>query len=791
MILIIHGGCLKMCDSIYLLASLTFLLAFPAALTAQPPDREQVIRYAAESGENTWRKTANPSRNLTSRELFTYALALCEAGMYPERLERLFELAEEMQVRDPDDPGYGNLYWYWQEGEVRDRNAVEFCMQGGAPLWLRHRGKIPEAARRKLRELMEYSIQGCLRHRVSESYTNIALMNAENLILLGELLDKPDVADEGYRRLDQICLYTWEAGIHEYCSPTYYGVDLDCLWIIEAFCQRDRGREQARALLELFWTDIALNWFPFSQRLSGARSRDYDYLRGRGHLDTQMWVSGWLPGRFRGGAGAIYPTLGRWQPPDSFMEMNRSRFPRLVRQSWGIARNQSRTNFLLADITLSSAGANYGNMDIPLSVDLPGDREYLRCYFIPDARHDPYGKKRIPAGAHSKTLHLRPFWAAAQRRVDALGLVVYRDRDVPAGSETLESHFVMPIDTNGFWIGGQRIEVKKAKPMEIALENGKSLVFRKGTAAVGVRIPWTRGLDGGQARTAFVYDGNEHGAVRLTVAHHSSSDAEDPKANAEAAFWVRIGSGLDSDKAFQQWHQQFKSARTKVQASPERILISVEGSDGPVVVGTEAPYSGCFALEPAPSRAVLELDGEDIGRELLKDIEPIKSHVAKLADTPPVVISVDADAYWEAESGQIMPPMTVDEDENASGGKYVWMPGEAGQRGGSIMGSVTWQLDIARAEDYYVWGRVLAPTPEDDSFYVQASTESGDLIGLSEWHTGTHQQWEWTRMTLNRTQEPTPLTLPEGEVSLQLRVREDGTKIDRLFITPDADREPR
>ena len=112
-----------MYNSIHLFTSLAFLCAFPAALAAQPPDREQVIQYAAKSGESTWRKASNPSRNLTSRELFTYALALCEAEMYPERLERLFELAEEMQVRDPDNPGYGNFYWYWQEGEVRDRNA--------------------------------------------------------------------------------------------------------------------------------------------------------------------------------------------------------------------------------------------------------------------------------------------------------------------------------------------------------------------------------------------------------------------------------------------------------------------------------------------------------------------------------------------------------------------------------------------------------------------------------------------------------------------------------------------
>lgn len=770
-------------------AILILLFAFPAVAFAQAPERREVIRYAAESGEGAWRRANEIPENLTSRELFTYALALCEADMHSERLGRLFDLGRRMQDRDPDSRGYGNFRWYWSEVTVKDFNAVEFCMQAGSLLWLRHREKMPEKAREVLRDVLEYAVQGCLNHRVSESYTNIALMNAENLILLGEALDKPEVADEGYERLDRICLYTWEAGIHEYCSPTYYGVDLDCLWLIEAFCQRERGREQARALLELIWTDIALNWSPASQRLGGARSRDYDYLRGRGHLDVQMWVSGWLPGEPRGGTGAIYPALARWQPPEHLRDMNVSRFPRLVRQSWGIGVNHSRTHYLLSDVTLSTAGANYGPMDLPLTVDLPGDRDYLRCYFIPDARRDPYGKKKIPAGAHQKTLHLRPFWAAAQRGTDALGIVIYRERDLPEDPVTLESHFVMPLDVDGFWIGEQQVNVQAGRRFVLPFKTGDSLVLRKGTAAVGVRVPWSRGL-AKQPEMAFIYDGNEHGAVRLTVAHHDFWGVAALTPNAGAAFWVRIGSGLETEEAFHQWRRTFADAHAEVEASLDRVFVRAEGVDGSVVLGTQAPYTGTFAIEPAPSRAVLELDGEDIGRRILQNIEPIKSYKAQMIETEPMQVSAEKGIYWEAESGQVMPPMTVSEDANASGGKYVWMPGEPGGRGGSILGSVTWRLTVPKAGTYHVWGRILAPTPEDDSFFVRAFTHVGEIVSLSEWHTGTHAQWEWTRMTLNLAEKLTPLALPEGEVNFQLRVREDGTKIDRLFITPSLDEEP-
>ncbi|MFC1716873.1 hypothetical protein ACFL6S_24615, partial [Candidatus Poribacteria bacterium] len=625
-----------MCDYICLFTGLILLLVSSTTAATQAPDREEVIRYAVKSGEGTWRNATNPSTRLTSRELFKYALVLCEADTRLDRLERLFEVAVDMQDREPGSRGYGNFYWYWEEGQVRDFNAVEFCMQSGALLWLRHSEKIPAKAREILREIMEYAVQGCLRHRVSSSYTNIALMNAQNLILLGEALDKPQVADEGYSRLDQVCLYTWEAGIHEYCSPTYYGVDLECLWMIEAFCQRERGREQARALLELFWTDIALNWFPYSQKLAGAKSRDYDYLRGLGHLDVEMWVTGWLPGKPRGGTNAIYPALARWMPSERLGEMNVSLFPRLVRQSWGIAHNQSRTHYLLRDITLSSAGANYAAMDLPLTIDFPGERESLRCYFIPDARQDPYGKKKIAAGAHSKAQHLKPFWTAAQRRVDALGMVIYRDKDIPDDSTTLESHFVMPLDTDGFWIGDNRVEIRADESSVFPIEKSDSLVLRKGTAAVGVQIPWVRGLNNEQAKVELIYDGNEYGAVRLTVSHHGFADAEASEMEAGAAFWLRIGSGLNTDDEFHQWRQQFASAEAEVEASAERVLVKVEGLDGPVSVGAATPYTGSFAVDPPPSRAVLELDGEDIGKRILRDIEPIKSYKAKEIETPPI-----------------------------------------------------------------------------------------------------------------------------------------------------------
>jgi hypothetical protein len=772
--------------------SATYLAALGllcGAVAAQPADLGAVFRYAAESGERFWQQTENPPPGMDSRALFTYALALCEAGVHPERLERLFGLAKQMQDRDPGSRGYGNFRWRWSEAEVLDFNAVDFCMQSGSLLCLRHRDTIPEPARGMLQELLEFGTEGCLRHKVPESYTNIALMNAVDLVLLGEALGKAEAADEGYRRLDRFCLYTWECGIHEYDSPTYYGVDLDSLGFLEAFCERERGRKQAQALLELFWTDIALNWFPGAERLGGAHSRDYDYVAGLGYLYNQMWWNGWLPGDLRGGIGAVYPALARWRPPDRLRRLNTTRLPRYVRQCWGLSVSESRTHYLMPEVTLSVAGARYSNMDIPLSVDLAGPRTDPRCYFIADGRDDPYGKKTIAAGNHDKTLHLTPLWVGAQDYRDAVGLALYRNRDVPPGTASLQSHFVMPRKVDAIWVGAQPVVLRKGTPATYPVKPGEAVILRRGTAAVGIRVPWARDVNGNEAAVALVDDGNDYDVIRLTVSH-GARGAEDMAAMAGAALWVRVTGGLTSDQAFAQWTRSFTTALARVQATAERVAVRVQAPNSIIAVGSDAPFDTPSLIQPAPSRAILELDGEDIGRKLLADIEPIREAAGRTEVGKAIGVPTDRGVTFEAEWGVVLPPMEVNYDEQASGGKYVWMPGLPGEGGGSALGSVTWELRVPQEGEYLLWGRVLAPTPNDDSFYVRVFTDAKEVLPLTAWQTGVHEDWAWVKVQLGDARQPIPLKLPAGEVFLQLRVREDGTKIDRLFITPNGDERP-
>ncbi len=601
------------------------LLAATVSFAADLPSRESIIHNAQAGADGVWRNVSKKPPVASSRDLFTASLAYCEAHTNLDRLEKIFDLAASMQDRDPKSKTYGNFLWDTHTSQILDKNAVDFCMQGAAPLWILHRDEIPRTAREKLEKLLQIGTDGQLKHRVNDDYTNIGLMAAVNLILLGEGLGRADATAEGAKRLDAFVAHMRVAGTHEYNSPTYYGVDLNDLVLLESLTKNETARTAARCLLEYFWTDIAFNWFPASQKMGGARSRDYDYLYGLGMLDQHLRANGWLPENEKEKISDICVAFTKWHPPVSLHELAGTKIPRLIESTWGTNSSQWRANYICPDIALSSAGAAYGGrMDLPLCVDFAGDRTEPRGYFIPDGRHDPYGKMKIMEGSgHQKTLHLQPFWAAAQRRADAIGLAVYRPKDLATNAPTLESHFVLPIKADEFWIGDFPLAVTANGPVSFDLGPKAAFVMRRGSTAVGIRVPWARTCDGALVKAQFIYDGNPYGVARVTVNHGTNRNALAMDALPAAAFWVRIGDGLADKTAFEKWRTTFATAEGEVRATAEGIEFHAAGIDGPSRITTRTPFTAPAVTEPQPSKRFLAVDGTDTGAQILGRIPPV------------------------------------------------------------------------------------------------------------------------------------------------------------------------
>ena len=751
--------------------------------------REEIIRTLAPGASRFVQRAMSPATNarLDAREVLTQALVLAEAKTETDRIDPMLALAEPLQDRNKTSSSYGNFRWYSDDKQVTDRNAVDFCMQAAAPLWILHRDSLPPAARERLKALITFGIDGLMGHKINPNYTNIALMNAGNLILLGEAMDRPDAVKEGGERLDRFLTTMWENGIHEYDSPTYYGVDLDNLQLIATLAKNAKARQQASALLEYFWTDVALNWFPASQKLAGARSRDYDYLRGVGALDNHLLASGWLPASGKEKVNNILSAFTKWYPPAKLWQLAMSPKPRLIESIWGPAQNQARACWICPDIALSAAGMGYGGrMDFPMCVDLPGSRNRPRIYVLPDGRHDPYGKAKIleAANGHMKSLHLSPFWAAAQRRSDALGMFLYRDGDLPKDTTSIETHVVLPKDVDGIWIGGQKAALD-GKPFEHALASGQPLILRQGTAAVGIKVVWAVDTKGREAAAHLVDDGNPHGALRLTIDHQWKSAL--PTSAVGAAIWIRAGSGLATDEAFRAWSDDFAASAMNAQSDTNGITVRVTGQDGPLSITAKAPFTNA-TVEPSWARHLLALDGKDIGRELLANVETVRLFHERRSRVKP--ISVAEAAEWEAEDGLTTSPVEVASDAEASGGKFTWMPVLAGTKPDAA-GSVFWSLDVAQAGEFYLWGRVRAATPANDSFFVGLEHEGKPILGKATWQIGVHKDWTWVRFTPEKAKTPTPISIPAGRSELTVLTREPGAQIDRLFLTVRADESPR
>ena len=106
-------------------------------------------------------------------------------------------------------------------------------------------------------------------------------------------------------------------------------------------------------------------------------------------------------------------------------------------------------------------------------------------------------------------------------------------------------------------------------------------------------------------------------------------------------------------------------------------------------------------------------------------------------------------------------------------------------------GEVHMRFYVEEAGDYVIWGRVLAPSTSDNSFYIRLDNGEEllwDVYGPDK--DNTAQAWWWDHVRDRETSRKAGLdslvfALNKGWHTLTLRSREAGTRIDRLLVTND------
>jgi hypothetical protein len=570
--------------------------------------------------ERQWAGIEKPQPRFSTRDFFFFAFEATAANWHPERVEAALRLAATKQDRNPNSKTYGNFAWYWEDKSPDDRNCVEFCMQKGALLWILYKDRLTPGAREVLSEMFKYAIEGIRLHRVATSYSNIYLKKTWNCIALGEATGRDDLAKEGYQMLQTWLNYTKTNGISEYLSPTYYAVDMENIGLIARHSKNVVVREKARLAMQYIWAQVAANWFEPAERLGGAHSRDYDYLFGRGNLDEWVARAGWST--FRKPTNySFYKEC--WVAPEDWIKSDvLETYPRMVRQRWGVEPWQSASQWLGKTVAIGTAGAAYHDAMDKTFVVLFSGADLPTCYYLMDARMDPYGKKRYPTGGgHLKAHHIFPFFTSVQNKNEALFLAA-----ASASSRTSFqrsgtnlscwlSHIVIPPSLP-VYIGSSGNLAKIDGILKLKGIN-EPIFIRQKSAVAAFKILYAITPQDEAAELEIVDDTAEYNARRITCIHSKTPPKE---GRVFVAVYSRVAEGL-SDEEFRGFIKMFGDTKTGIKR--EGNIVEVYAQSDLSILRLKADIEKEKRLEiegdePEARSALLRVNSKELGLPIIE-----------------------------------------------------------------------------------------------------------------------------------------------------------------------------
>jgi hypothetical protein len=455
-----------------------------------------------------------------------------------------------------------------------DPNAIEFAMQAVGPVLKGYPGKLSAEFKEWLRPHVIAAFTGMRNHKVPVSYTNIFLMKTVNLILNGEAIGDEQAAADGYALLDQWIAYTREAGIHEFSSPQYYATDLNSLVAAWRYMDRADGREKVRRILDFYWTDIAANFFEGRQRMSGAHSRDYDFLTGHGGLEFYLAAAGWRdkPYRLRADLEQVYLLLNEWKggyQPSAAIRKLASTPNRTVIETWGLEPDNVRTHYVTPEFSVGSTSSDFMPQDKLISVELASAADIPAITVVPDPFDAPYGKVRpVDHAGHSKPWHAPMHLTSVQQGATVLAMLdIDPSRSHAAGS--FSTSVILPAAADVSKLDGRKVSL--AKPAGFSATPDSVVGLRLGRAAVAVRVLRASGFSAADTPSYMLQsdeEGLKFGAVRFTVYQYKGNAKEFRDKHSPVALLI-CADRADSDADLDALMQRVKDARVEERTDGE------------------------------------------------------------------------------------------------------------------------------------------------------------------------------------------------------------------------------
>lgn len=178
-------------------------------------------------------------------------------------------------------------------------------------------------------------------------------------------------------------------------------------------------------------------------------------------------------------------------------------------------------------------------------------------------------------------------------------------------------------------------------------------------------------------------------------------------------------------------------------------------------------------------------DGSQIATGEISSISlPVGTHVITLTvsdnegntDTDELIITVvkDSGVWLEAECGTVGSLWDIETDENASNNHYVSIKSgnnSTDNAPADSSGFLTYTFEVEVGGVYNLFARVICPSPNDDSFWIKMNKGS-----FAMWNGISAPTWQWHRFTSG-------FSLSKGTHTLTIAYREDGAKLDKLWIS--------
>lgn len=141
---------------------------------------------------------------------------------------------------------------------------------------------------------------------------------------------------------------------------------------------------------------------------------------------------------------------------------------------------------------------------------------------------------------------------------------------------------------------------------------------------------------------------------------------------------------------------------------------------------------------------------------------------------------MNTEVWLEAECTEVGGNWMKHKEQGSSNGEYLMVKDgvQAASEPSPSADHLVYHFYVPEEGNYKIWGRALAPSADDDSFWVRVNDD--DWVNWNGIRGGSTWQWDHVH---SGSGEAILYALESGDHTLTISYREDGAAIDKFYIT--------